>query len=157
MNIFCLVCWKKEFLKARGKKSHFLSITLACLETRLNTRERTMSHMKNLFSRIGAKIWSSVPDSDRALKFKNTLQSWLLNILIGEDTYVGLRTLIDSLISFISCFIYLFWNICILCLINFDNFIVMFQPYDCNFFYFSFPPQLALAYFACKDQFWHVC
>ena len=72
MNIFCLVCWKKEFLKARGKKSHFLSITLACLETRLNTRERTMSHMKNLFSRIGAKIWSSVPDSDRALKFKNT-------------------------------------------------------------------------------------
>ena len=40
----------------------------------------------------------SIPDSDRALpkyKFKNTLQSRLLDILIQEDTYVGVRTLID--------------------------------------------------------------
>ena len=40
----------------------------------------------------------SIPDSDRALpkyKFKNTLQSRLLDILIHEDTYVGVRTLID--------------------------------------------------------------
>ena len=61
----------------------------------------------------------SIPDSDRALpkyKFKNTLQSRLLDILIQEDTYVGVRTLIDifvninffSLISLIPCFIYLF-------------------------------------------------
>ena len=51
--------------------------------------------MKNSFERIGAKIWNSIPDSDRALanyKFKNTLQSRLLDcILIQEDTYVGVR------------------------------------------------------------------
>ena len=37
--------------------------------------------VKNSFSRIGAKIWNSVPDSDRVLpkhKFKNTLQGQLL-------------------------------------------------------------------------------
>ena len=52
-------------------------------------------HMKNSFSRIGAKIWNSIPDSDRALpkyKFKDNLQSRLLDILIQEDTYVGVRT-----------------------------------------------------------------
>ena len=51
--------------------------------------------MKNSFSRIGAKIWNSIPDSDRALpkyKFKDNLQSRLLDILIQEDTYVGVRT-----------------------------------------------------------------
>ena len=55
--------------------------------------------MKNSLSRTGAKIWNSIPDSDRALpkyKFiKNTLQHRLLDILIQEDTYVGVRTLID--------------------------------------------------------------
>ena len=54
--------------------------------------------MKNSFSRIGAKIRNRIPDSNRALpryKFKNTLQSRLLDILIVEDTYVGVRTLID--------------------------------------------------------------
>ena len=74
------------------------------------------NHMKNSFSRIGVKISNSIPDSDRALpkyKFKNTLQSRLLDILIQEDTYVGVRTLIDifskyqffSLVSLIRCFI----------------------------------------------------
>ena len=54
--------------------------------------------MKNSFSRIGAKMWNSIPGSDRALpkyKFKNTLQSRLLDILIQEDTYVSVRTLFD--------------------------------------------------------------
>ena len=52
-------------------------------------------HMKNSFSRIGAKIWNSIPDSDGALpkyKFKDTLQSRLLDILIEEDNYIGVRT-----------------------------------------------------------------
>ena len=43
-------------------------------------------------------MWNSIPGSDRALpkyKFKNTLQSRLLDILIQEDTYVGVRTLFD--------------------------------------------------------------
>ena len=53
--------------------------------------------VKNSFSRIGAKIWNSILDNDRVLpryKFKNTLQSRLLDILIQEDTNVGLRTLL---------------------------------------------------------------
>ena len=43
-------------------------------------------------------VWNSIPDSDRALpnyKFKNTLQSRVLDILIQEDTYVGVRALFD--------------------------------------------------------------
>ena len=58
--------------------------------------------MKNSFSRIGAKIWNSVLDSDRVLpkyKFKNTLQSRLLDNSIQEDTYVGLRTLLTYLVN----------------------------------------------------------
>ena len=58
--------------------------------------------MKNSFTRIGAKIWNSIPDSDRVLpkyKFENTLQSRLLDILIQEDTYVGLRTLLTYLVN----------------------------------------------------------
>ena len=54
-------------------------------------------HMKNSFSRIGAKIWNSFPDNDCALpkyKVKNTLQSRLLDILRQEDTYFDVRTLI---------------------------------------------------------------
>ena len=61
--------------------------------------------MKNSFSRIGAKIWNSIPDSYHALlkyKFKNTLQSQLLDILLQEDTCVGMLTLIDILIFSIS-------------------------------------------------------
>ena len=75
--------------------------------------------MKNLFSRIGVKIWNSIPDSDRPLKFKNTLQSRLLNILIREDTYVGLRTytLIDifsRLLNFQFNFIHILFHLPIL-------------------------------------------
>ena len=47
--------------------------------------------MKNSFLSTGAKIWNSIPDSDCALpkyKFKNILQSRLLDILIQEDTYL---------------------------------------------------------------------
>ena len=58
--------------------------------------------VKNSFSRIGAKIWNSILDSDRVLpkyKFKNTLQSRLLDILIQEDTNVGLRTLWTYLVN----------------------------------------------------------
>ena len=58
--------------------------------------------MKNSFSRIGAKIWNSILDSDRVLpkyKFKNTLQSRLLGILIQEDTNVGLRTSLTYLVN----------------------------------------------------------
>ena len=57
-----------------------------------------MDHLKNSFSRIVAKIWNSIPDSDRAppkYKLKNILQIRLLDILIQEDTYLGVRALID--------------------------------------------------------------
>ena len=57
---------------------------------------------KNSFSRIGAKIWNSIPDSDRVLpkyQFKNSIQSRLLDILVQEDTNVGLRTLLTYLVN----------------------------------------------------------
>ena len=57
---------------------------------------------RNSFSNFGAKIWNSIPDSDRVppkYKFKNTLQSRLLDILIQEDTNVGLRTLLTYLVN----------------------------------------------------------
>ena len=66
-------------------------------------------HMKNSFSRTGAKIRNCIPDSNRALpkyKFKNILQSRLLDILILEDTYAGVRTLIDIFSKYY--FFYLF-------------------------------------------------
>ena len=47
-------------------------------------------------------VRNSIPDSDRALpkyKFKNTLQSRLLDILIQEDTYVGVRTFLTYLVN----------------------------------------------------------
>ena len=84
----------------------------------LSTRELAIS--RAIFQELVLKFrMYSIPDSDRALpkyKFKNTLQSRLLDILIQEDTYVGVRTLIDifvninffSLISLIPCFIYLY-------------------------------------------------
>ena len=53
--------------------------------------------MKSSFSRIGAKIWNSFPDSDRALpkyKFKDTLRRRLKDTFIQEDTYVGVCTLV---------------------------------------------------------------
>ena len=65
-------------------------------------RHSRTDQVKNSFSRIGAKIWHSIPDSDRVLpkyKFKNTLQSRLLDILIPEDTCVGLRTLLTHLVN----------------------------------------------------------
>ena len=65
-------------------------------------RHSRTDQVKNSFSRIGAKIWHSIPDSDRVLpkyKFKNTLQSRLLDILIQEDTDVGLRTLLTYLVN----------------------------------------------------------
>ena len=58
--------------------------------------------MKNSFSRIGAKIWNSIPDSDRALpkyEFNNSPQRRLIDILIQQDTCVGVRTLIDITFS----------------------------------------------------------
>ena len=72
--------------------------TLFSAAGNLYIKHSRTDHMKNSFSRIGAKIWNCIPDSDRALtkyKFKNTLQSRLVEILIVEDTYVGVRTLID--------------------------------------------------------------
>ena len=47
-------------------------------------------------------LLNGIPDSDRVLpkyKFKNTLQSRLLDILIQEDTNVGLRTLLAYLVN----------------------------------------------------------
>ena len=77
-------------------KSSICVLAISILSTRERTKWRTP------FLRIGAKIWNSIPDSDRVLpkyKLKNTLQSRLLDILIQEDTNVGLRTLLAYLVN----------------------------------------------------------
>ena len=73
--------------------------------------------MKNSFSRIGVKMWNSIPDSESALakyKFKNTLQSRLLDsILIQEDTFVGVRALLTYLVNIkFSVLYYYMRNFC---------------------------------------------
>ena len=59
-------------------------------------------HLKNSFSSIGAKIWNSIPNSDRALpkyQFKDILQNRLLGILTRENTYVAVHTLVEIFYS----------------------------------------------------------
>ena len=54
--------------------------------------------MKNSFSSIGAKMWSSVANSDRALakyQFKDILLNHKLDILTQENTYVAVHTLVE--------------------------------------------------------------
>ena len=55
-------------------------------------------HLKTSFSSIGAKIWNSIPNSDRALpkyKFKDILQNRLLDVLTQENTHVAVHTLVE--------------------------------------------------------------
>ena len=71
----------------------FLRLAISILSTRELTIWR--APFQELVQKYGMY---SIPDSDRALpkyKFRNTLQSQLLDILIQEDTYVGVGTLID--------------------------------------------------------------
>ena len=44
----------------------------------------------------------------------------------------------------------------VLCLFNLSMFVYLFQADYCIFFYFSFPPRLAIGYFAGKERLWHV-
>ena len=52
------------------------------------------------FSSIGARMWNSIPLNIRALpkqKFKATLHSQLLSILVEEDSYIDTHTLISAM------------------------------------------------------------
>ena len=64
-----------------------------------HSETRELAIWRAIFQKLVQKYrMYSIPDRDRALpkyKFKNTLQSRLLDILIQGDTYVGVRTLID--------------------------------------------------------------
>ena len=54
-------------------------------------RNRSVEFVKYPFSRFGARIWNSVPQSMRVLpehKFKASLDQLLLHILELEDTYM---------------------------------------------------------------------
>ena len=56
------------------------------------------NHLKNSFSSIGAKIWNSIPNSDRALpeyKFKDILQNRPLDILTPGNSYVAVYTSVE--------------------------------------------------------------
>ena len=56
-------------------------------------------YMKNCFLRLGARIWNSIPFCLRSLpkyKFKRLLHRQLLNILMREDAYANVHTLIEK-------------------------------------------------------------
>ena len=57
------------------------------------------NHLSKSFSRLGAKIWNSIPQELRKLSkfvFKKNLQNRLLQVLMEEDDYVGTPFLIKK-------------------------------------------------------------
>ena len=66
----------------------------------LNIKYSRTNQLKDSFSRFGARIWNSIPQSIRVLpkhKFKASLHQLLSHILDLEDTYVDTPTLINKL------------------------------------------------------------
>ena len=58
------------------------------------------NHLLKSFSRLGAKIWNSIPQELRKVPkfvFKATLQNRLLEVLMEEDDYVGIPFLIKKI------------------------------------------------------------
>ena len=59
------------------------------------------NHLLKSFSRLGAKIWNSIPQELRKVPkfvFKANLQNGLLVVLMEEDDYVGIPFLIKKLL-----------------------------------------------------------
>ena len=57
------------------------------------------NHLLKSFSRLGAKIWNSIPQELRKVPkfvFKANLQNRLLEVLMEEDDYVGIPFLIKK-------------------------------------------------------------
>ena len=57
------------------------------------------NHLLKSFSRLGDKIWNSIPQELRKVPkfvFKTNLQNRLLEILMEEDDYVGIPFLIKK-------------------------------------------------------------
>ena len=55
--------------------------------------------MKKFLLRLGARIWNSIPICLRSLpkyKFERPLHRQLLNILMREDAYADVHTLIEK-------------------------------------------------------------
>ena len=66
----------------------------------LNIKYSRTNQLKDSFSRFGARIWNSIPQSIRVLpkhKFMVSLHQLLLHILESEDTYVDTPTLVNKL------------------------------------------------------------
>ena len=63
------------------------------------------NHLLKSFSRLGAKIWNSIPQELRKVPkfvFKANLQNQLLEVLMEEDDYVGIPFLIKKISKKIS-------------------------------------------------------
>ena len=79
------------------------------------------NHMKNSFSRIGVKISNSIPDSDRSpakYKFKNTLHSRLLDILILMLACVLSVVSMNFTHTLFHLPIFKYTRVCIYCLVD---------------------------------------
>ena len=63
-------------------------------------KQSRLEIQKNVFSRLGAKVWNGIPVSVRSLnkkKFKQTLHSILMNILKESDGYLDFQQIFQSI------------------------------------------------------------
>ena len=73
----------------------------------LNIKYSRTNQLKYSFSRFGAGIWNSIPQSIRVLpkhKFKTSLHQLVLRFLKLENTYVDTPTLVNEISKMI-------WNV----------------------------------------------
>ena len=86
-----------ELTSYSSEKYH--SYTRSSAAGNLYLKHLRTEHVKNSFSRLGARIWNSTPICLCSLlkcKFKRLLHRQLLNILMRENTNVDVHTLIDK-------------------------------------------------------------
>ena len=76
-----------------------MNLTLELLAIDLSQTYSRLNQQSKSFSRLGAKIWNSIPLELRKLpkyNFKRKMQDLLFHILIKEDDYVGIPTLVSE-------------------------------------------------------------
>ena len=83
-----------ELFNYSSEKHHYYTRSSAA--GNLYLKHLRTEHMKNSFSRLGARIWNSIPICLRSppkYEFKKLLHRQLINILMREDTYVDVHTI----------------------------------------------------------------
>ena len=63
-------------------------------------KQSRLEIQKNVFSRVGAKVWNGIPVSVRSLnkkEFEQTLHSILMNVLKESDGYLDFQQIFQSI------------------------------------------------------------